>query len=120
MHCKSFGYIHCEIGSVVRGGDVISLGELVDFVGELMYFSAFLLEVREPPSFLVWGWFGEWDVFVDDSVDGIFEVFEGCCEFVDGVEGVRNGEFVEFDFYILDEITPFYFLPVVSKGRSGL
>ena len=99
---------------------VMSLGELVDFVGKLTYFGAFLLEVRGPPSFLVQGWFGEWDVFVDNSVDGVFEVFEGCLEFVDGVEGVRNGEFVEFDFHILDKIAPFYFSPGVLKGWGGL
>ena len=85
-------------------------------MGELTYFGALLLEVRGPPSFLIQGWFGEGDVFVDDSVDGVFEVFEGCLEFADGVKGVGNGEFVKINFHILGEVIPLYFSPVVSRG----
>ena len=97
---------------------VMPLDKLVDFVCELMYFSALLLEVGGPPSFLIRGWFGEGDVIVNDSVDGVFEIFEGGLEFTGRVKGVGDGEFVKFDFHVLDEVVPLYFSPVVS-GRRG-
>ena len=111
-----------HLGVFIAGStmvEVVSLGEPVDFVCKLAYFGVFLLEVGGPPSFLVRGWFGERDVFGNDSVDGVFEVFEGSLEFADGVEGVGYGEFVEFDFHVLDKIIPFYFSPVVLRGQGG-
>ena len=99
--------------------EVMLLDELVDFVCELTYFGALLLEVRGPPSFLILGWFGEGDVIVDDSVDGVFKNFEGSLEFTGRVKGVGDGEFVEFDFHVLDEVIPLYFSPVVSGGGGG-
>ena len=80
---------------------VVLLGELVDFVDKFAYFGALLLEVRGPPSFLVTEWFGEGDVFVDDSVEGVLEVFEGCLEFADGVEGVGMGRLLSSIFISL-------------------
>ena len=100
----------------------MSACERVDFVGELAYVGALLFEIGGPPSFLVRGWFGAGNVFFDGSVDGVFKVLEGRFEFGDGVKGVRDGELVKFCFHVLDEVVPFYFSPIISRGgvdRAG-
>jgi hypothetical protein len=70
---------------VERVVKVVSACERVDFASEFAYGGALLFEIGRPPSFLVRGWFGEGYVFVDNSVDGVFEVLEGRFEFGDGV-----------------------------------
>ena len=107
---------------VKRVVEVVSACERVDFAGKLAYVSALLFEIGGPPSFLVRGWFGAGYVFFDSSVDGVFEVLEGHFEFGDIVKGVRDGELVKFCFYVLDEVVPFYFSPIISRGgvdRAG-
>ena len=99
--------------------EVVSACECVDFVGELAYVGALLFEIGGPPSFLVRGWFGAGNVFFDGSVDGVFKVLEGRFEFGDGVKGVRDGELVKFCFHVLDEVVPFYFSPIISRGGGG-
>ena len=32
---------------------------------------------------------------------------------------MRDGELVEFCFHVLDEVVPFYFSPIISRGGSG-
>ena len=52
-------------------------------------------------------------MFFNDAVQSVFEILEGCFEFVDAAEGVWDGEFVEFSFEVFGEVVPLYFSPVV-------
>jgi len=99
--------------------EVVLSCQFVYFLCELAYFGALLLEGRRPPSLLIWGWFGEGYVFVDDAVECVLEVLERCFEFVGAAEDMRDGELVEFSLQIFGEVFPHYLSPVVPRGRGG-